>query len=232
MAEGYNTNRFKSTIDEGLTCSICLGVLKDPLQCENNEHYFCSGCIEKHLEKTSQSCPVCEDKLTGETLRKAPRILADLVSRLKINCDHATAGCTAVVELAALQAHVQDCDLMPVQCTNDGCDEMVSKRDVNQHERELCRFKTMICDDCGKKMVHLKYGGHGCVLRRDVDEIKKDLIEIKTKQEQGMQVMQQMTTTIASLDSSLNTLRGRFDAVMGEMPTNNTSNWNRGKYRW
>jgi E3 ubiquitin-protein ligase NRDP1 len=116
MAEGYDTTRFHSTIDEGFVCCICLGVLQDPKQCENNEHYFCSGCIKKHLEKTSHSCPVCQDKLTVETLRKAPRIVADCVSRYKISCDHAARGCDAVLELGALQAHVQDCDFMPVTC--------------------------------------------------------------------------------------------------------------------
>jgi hypothetical protein len=29
----------------------------------------------------------------------------------------------AVLELGALRAHVQDCDFMPVTCSNEGCDE-------------------------------------------------------------------------------------------------------------
>ena len=178
MAEGFDTNRFQSTIDEGLVCSICLGVLNNPMQCENNEHYFCSCCIKKHLEKTSLSCPVCQEKLTVETLRKAPRIISDFVSRLKINCNHAERGCDAVLELEALQRHVQECEYAPVHCSNEGCDDVVNRRDVKQHETELCRFKTISCDDCREKMPYSKYGTHGCVLRRDVDEIKKDLAGI------------------------------------------------------
>ena len=196
MAAGFDTNRFHSAIDEGLTCPICFGVLKDPMQCENNEHYFCSGCIKKHLEKTSLSCPVCQDKLTVETLRKAPRLIADFVSRLKISCDHAARGCDAVLELAALQAHVQDCDFMPVTCSNDGCDEVVSKRDVKQHERELCRFKSTTCDDCGENMPHNKYAAHGCVLRRDVDEMKTDLAEVKATQHEMKESMQRAMENI------------------------------------
>ena len=208
MAEGFDTARFQSTIDDGFICSICLGVLKDPMQCEHNEHYFCSGCIKKHLEKTSHSCPVCQDKLTVETLRKAPRIVADCVSRYKINCDHAARGCDAVLELGALQAHVHDCDFMPVPCSNDGCDEVVSKRDVKQHELDLCRFKTTTCDDCGEKMPQNKYGGHGCVLRHDVDEIKKDLAEMKATQHEMMnemrEGMQRITNVVESLQKSAN----------------------------
>ena len=189
--EGYDTARFHCTVDDNFICSICLGVLKNPMQCENNEHYFCSGCIKKHLEKTSHSCPACQDKLTVETLRKAPRVVVDLISRYKISCDHQTRGCEAVLELGQLQAHVKDCDFMPVFCSNEGCDEVISKRDVEHHERELCRFKTKTCDDCKEKMPHHKYDAHGCVLRRHVNEMKKDLVEMKATQHEMMNEMRE-----------------------------------------
>ena len=220
MAEGFDTARIQSTVDDGFICCICLGVLKDPMQCEHNEHYFCSGCIKKHLEKTSHSCPVCQDKLTVETLRKAPRIVADCVSRYKINCDHAARGCDAVLELGALQTHVHDCDFMPVPCSNDGCDEVVSKRDVKQHELDLCRFKTTTCDDCGEKMPHNKYGGHGCVLRRDVDEMKKDLAEVKATQHEMMnemrEGMQRIAIAFESLQKSANSKSTDIVIIAGE----------------
>ena len=218
MAEGYDTTRFHSTIDEGFVCCICLGVLQDPKQCENNEHYFCSGCIKKHLEKTSHSCPVCQDKLTVETLRKAPRIVADCVSRYKISCDHAARGCDAVLELGALQAHVQDCDFMPVTCSNEGCDEVVSKRDVKQHELDLCRFKTTICDDCGEKMPHHKYGAHGCVLRREMDGVKQDLAEMKVTQHEIMTCVQRMTIAFESLQKSVNSKSTDIVVIAGWNP--------------
>jgi hypothetical protein len=206
MAEGYDTNRFHSAVEEGFICAICLGVLQDPMQCENNEHYFCAGCIKKNLEKTSHSCPTCQEKLTVETLRKAPRIFVEFVSHYKISCDHATIGCDTVLELGDLQAHVQDCDFMPVSCSNEGCDEVLSKRDVKRHEIELCRFKTTACDDCGKNMPHHKYGAHGCVLRRDVDEMKKYLAEVKVTQHEMMnemrEGMQRITIAIEKLEKS------------------------------
>ena len=206
MAEGYDTSRFQSAIDHGFICCICLCVLKDPMQCENNEHYFCSGCIKEHLKKTSHSCPVCQDKLTVETLRKAPRIVGDCVSRYKISCDYAIRGCDEVLELGALQTHVQDCDFMPVSCSNEGCDKIVSKRDVKHHENELCQFKTTTCDDCGGKMPHHKYGAHGCVLRRDFDQMKKDLADVKATQHEMVnemrEGMQRITIAIENLQKS------------------------------
>ena len=204
-SEGYDTTRFHCTVDDNFICSICLGVLKNPVQCEHNEHYFCSGCIKKHVEKTSHSCPACQDKLTLETLRKAPRVVVDLISRYRISCDHQTRGCEAVLELAHLQTHVKNCDFMPVSCSNEGCDEVISKRDVEHHERELCRFKTT-WDDCKKTVAHHKYDGHSCVLRRDVNEMKKDLAEMKATQHEMMnemrEAMQRLTLAIERLEKS------------------------------
>ena len=239
MAEGYDTSRFQSAIDDGFICCICLCVLKDPMQCENNEHYFCSGCIKEHLKKTSHSCPVCQDKLTVETLRKAPRIVGDCVSRYKISCDYATRGCDEVLELGTLQTHVQDCDFMPVSCSNEGCDKIVSKRDVKHHEKELCQFKTTTCDDFGKKMPHHKYGAHGCVLRHDVDEMKKDLADVKkdladvkaTQHEMVNEMrdgMQRITIAIENLQRSsrnvaelVNVMNSAIVAIGGVNPRTN-----------
>ncbi|XP_028392565.1 actin-binding protein IPP-like [Dendronephthya gigantea] len=202
MAEGYDPTRFRSTIDEGFICCICLGVLKNPMQCENNEHYFCSCCIKKHLEKTSQSCPVCQDKLTVETLRKAPRIVADCVSRYKINCDHKERGCDAVLELGALKKHVENCEFAPVSCSNKGCNDVVNKRDVKRHELELCRFKAATCVVCGKKMPRHEYDAHGCVLRRDLNEMKKDLADTRATQHELVNGMRHVTAALKNLEKS------------------------------
>ncbi|XP_028392566.1 uncharacterized protein LOC114517116 [Dendronephthya gigantea] len=202
MAEGYDPTRFRSTVDESFICCICLGVLKDPMQCENNEHYFCSCCIKKHLEKTSQSCPVCQNKLTVETLRKAPRIVADCVSRYKINCDNKERGCDAELELGALKKHVENCEFAQVSCSNKGCNDVVNKRDVKRHELELCRFKAATCVVCGKKMPRHEYDAHGCVLRRDLNEMKKDLADMRATQHEVLNEIRRMTAAMKNLENS------------------------------
>ena len=217
MAEGYDTSRFRSAIDDSFICCICLCVLKDPMQCEYNEHYFCSGCIREHLQKTSHSCPVCQDKLSVEILRKAPRIVGDCVSRYKITCDYATRGCDKVLELGTLQTHVQNCDFIPVSCSNEGCDKIFSKRDVHQHESELCQFKTTTCDDCGEKMPHHKYGAHGCVLRRDVDEMKKDLADTKKDLADTKKDLADTKKDLADTKKDLAELKATQHEMMSEM---------------
>jgi kelch-like protein 19 len=107
---------------------------------------------------------------------------------------------------------------MPVTCSNEGCDEVVSKRDVKQHELDLCRFKTTTCDDCGKKMPHHEYGAHGCVLRRDVDEMKKDLAEVKATQHEMMTCIQRMTIAFESLQKSVNSKNTAIVVIAGWNP--------------
>ena len=58
----------------------------------------------------------------------------------------------------------------------------------------------------GKKMPHHKYGAHGCVLRRDFDEMKKHLAEVKVTQHEMMnemrEGMQRITIAIEKLEKS------------------------------
>jgi hypothetical protein len=111
---------------------------------------------------------------------------------------------------------------MPVTCSNDGCDEVVNKRDVKQHELDLCRFKTTTCDDCGKKMSHHKYGAHGCVLRREMDGVKQDLAEMKATQHEMMKEMrdgmQRVTIAVESLQKSVNSRSTDIVVIAGANP--------------
>ena len=61
---------------ERLTCSICEGLICDPLQCPE-EHSYCSRCISQW----GQSCPLCR-----KNNFKKSRILNDLLNNLSIFC--------------------------------------------------------------------------------------------------------------------------------------------------
>ena len=87
-----DTNEVSSDtiLGENFSCKICLEILHDPVQCQNNEHYFCRACITKHLGN-SQTCPLCMDQLTLETLRPVPRIVARVVCQMKKRHSSSTA---------------------------------------------------------------------------------------------------------------------------------------------
>ena len=165
--QGYEDNRFENTVSQTFHCPICLNVLKEPVMCRRNQHYFCTSCITRHLGNSS-TCPTCMEELTVETLTQASRIVTDYLSELRICCDYSSRGCREVMLLNNLQRHVAICGFSPVKCSNDGCNMMVNKRDKVHHETEVCDFRRVKCHDCAE-------------LKKEVSEMK-DQIAAQTHQ--------------------------------------------------
>ena len=182
---GYDDHRFTSAVHEDLHCAICLNVLKDPMQCQKNEHHFCTPCIRRHLENF-QACPSCMEELTLETLKKPSRFLRRNLSDLVIRCDYVTRGCPEVVPLPDLNTHLINCEFSPVQCSNVGCTDVINKRELMNHERQTCKFRKLRCDDCR--------------------ETRKDIEEIKIRQKELQDQMSQVLTGINYLTQAVKTL--------------------------
>ena len=147
---GYDDDRFESIVDQHFHCLICYNVLKDPVMCRKNQHYFCRGCITEHLRRNSHTCPTCADELTVETLTNVPRIVTDYLNGRKVRCDYEDRGCRELVQLQNLNRHVAECGFSPVLCGNQGCGQTISKRDRTHHESELCQFRKLKCHNCGE----------------------------------------------------------------------------------
>ena len=176
MAE--NNNELGSSFMDSFSCKICFEVLYDPVQCENNEHYFCRKCITKHLEN-SETCPTCMDQLTLETLRPVPRVILEIISQLKKpRCRHVSRGCEENVEVEHVLLHEQTCGYAPVVCSNEGCKETVNRRDQESHETEECKFRKITCESCLEEMVYVDYDRHQCTLRKEMNEVKSRLDEV------------------------------------------------------
>ena len=146
---GYDDSRFERDVDEHFHCSICYNVLKEPRMCRNNEHVFCLDCIAEHLKVNSQTCPECNDHLSVDTLRR-PRLVNNYLSKLKINCDHASRGCPEFICVENLESHVESCGFSPVMCSNENCGMEINKQDKDHHENEVCEYRKVKCQDCGK----------------------------------------------------------------------------------
>ncbi|CAB4023727.1 RING finger 151-like [Paramuricea clavata] len=160
------------------TCNICLEVLQDPVQCVKNEHYFCKKCITKHLTR-SQTCPVCQDKLTPETLRPISRTVANILEQFQsLKCMYAIRGCTSAVRYEALLSHHEECSFAPVQCSREGCGKTVNRQDLVSHQTS-CEFRSITCEDCHKAMRQREYGKHGCVLLKEIDKNRQGLAAVQ-----------------------------------------------------
>ena len=166
---GYEDCRFEKDVDENFHCSICYNVLKEPRMCRNNEHLFCLDCITEHLRVNSQTCPECNEHLSVDTLRRA-RLANNYLSKLKINCDHASRGCPEFICLEELKTHVATCGYAPVLCSNAECGMEINKQDKVRHETEVCEYRRVKCHDCGQ-------------IQEDVETLKRSLLELDGKVE-------------------------------------------------
>ena len=199
--QGYEDDRFENVVSQNFHCPICLNVFKDPVMCQRNQHYFCRPCITRHLEN-SQRCPSCQEELTLETLTKAPRILMDYFSELNIRCDYFSRGCVEFIQLGDLERHVKDCGFTPVLCSNEGCVVEMNKRDRTHHETEVCEFRKVKCHDCSE-------------IRKEVDEIKVNLMEQTQK-------LDEMKTNMATMSAKLDKMDGIKQKVdeLAALPAN------------
>lgn len=203
MYQGYEGSRFVNAVDTNFHCPICLNVLKEPVQCRMNEHRFCSGCIRRHLERNSKNCPECKEELTVETLRQPPSTVADFLSKLKISCDYVERGCLEEVALGALESHVFGCDFCPTACSNDGCSQVVNRRDVEDHETKACGSRKVKCDDCGEEMAERKYVTHGCALRAEVVGMKGNWTETKDRLDRALGMLEGAVEELKEISSEV-----------------------------
>ena len=194
---GYDDSRFEKDVDENFHCSICYNVLKEPRMCRNNEHIFCLDCISQHLKVNSKTCPESKH-LSLDTLRKAPRVLRNYLCKLTINCDHASRGCPQFTCLEELETHVSNCGYAPVLCSNAECGMEINKQDKVHHETEVCEYRRVKCQDCGKmqevvgklgekveamneesKTASRQAGKEIEEVKEEIGEVKKEVGEVK-----------------------------------------------------
>ncbi len=169
---GYEDGRFQKDVDENLHCSICYNVLKEPRTCRNNVN--------------SQTCPECSEHLSVDTLRR-PRVLNNILSKLKINCDFASRGCSEFICVEDLKTHVAKCGFAPVLCSNQQCGMEINTRDKVRHETEVCRYRKAKCHDCGQ-------------IQEDVATLKGSLIALDGKVEKNHVEMKKI---VGKLEGSL-----------------------------
>ena len=200
---GYEDCRFGKDVDENFHCSICYNVLKEPRMCRNNEHLFCLDCVTEHLRVNSQTCPECNEHLSVDTLRRA-RVVNNFLSKLKINCDHASRGCPEFTCLEELKTHVATCGYAPVLCSNVECGMEINKQDKVRHETEICEYRRVKCHDCGQ-------------IQEDVETLKRSLLELDEKVEASNKEMKdnlvEVKKALGKLDAKVEALKTSQDHI-------------------
>ena len=201
---GYEDSRFEKDVDEDFHCSICFNVLKDPRTCKNNDHAFCLDCISEHLRVNSETCPQCKEDLTVATLRR-PRFLNNRLSKLKINCNHASRGCLEYICVEDLESHAGCCGFAPVMCSNENCGMVINKQEREHHETVVCEYRKEECLDSGK-------------LQEAVERLERRLMELEGKVETNHVEMKRIVGKMeGSLDGMNKMINEKVEALQNQV---------------
>ena len=103
----YEPDNLIDNVDKkDFTCSICLFVLKDPINCSDktNSHSFCEKCINEYL-KEKYNCPYCksvfEYKINSEKINK--------LNKLSFKCPFNQKGCDDIIPYNNYPNHLSKC---------------------------------------------------------------------------------------------------------------------------
>lgn len=116
---------------------------------------------------TTHSFPVRANECQGgdKILRKdMEKYKTEECPRQQYVCPHCEEGSKFKERTTA---HLDECPLMKIPCSNLGCTELVARHDMLAHQHDKCKFQVVPC----------KYAALGCtvkVLRNDLDKHECD----------------------------------------------------------
>jgi hypothetical protein len=67
-------------------CSICMDVLRDPVQVCGQQHTYCRGCCIAISRETNTRCPECRAPISRE---EPARLARNMILLLDVRCPHA-----------------------------------------------------------------------------------------------------------------------------------------------
>lgn len=151
------------SIDTEYNCAICMQIADEPVRCSGMcAGIFCNGCMTLALAR-SRSCPLCTK--TNITAFKDV-VLRNQIMKHEVNCVNkgqaivATTTtrkrkanpndkCTWTGRYDELAAHLNHCDFEKLVCTNEGCEEIVERHELQDHQR-VCMHRTIPCELCAE----------------------------------------------------------------------------------
>lgn len=191
---GYDITRFDCTVDDELICSICEGVLQNPIQVISCEHVFCTDCLDEWLAKGKKNCPLDREDINRNDM-KTPRIVTNLLAKLSIKCDFANYGCNSIVKLEVLLNHCNQCPYnpnKPFKCEK-GCGLVLANR---------CALEE---HNCMEELHNLVRGQTEQIegQQNQIDELKAELLTIRTNNQKIEEEFKQMKEIFSNFESKL-----------------------------
>lgn len=153
---GFDTDIFiHQPVDENLLCLVCHAVQEIPVTVCNQGHTLCEACFAT-WEQRSNVCPTCRSPLSGKILN---RPIQNIIQSLQLRCPAASVqeggprcGWEGTMSEFVERHRTQECPLRKIQCSNEGCGEMVQHDQLEDHEQSSCPHRIISCQLCGEEM--------------------------------------------------------------------------------
>ncbi|KAF3852631.1 hypothetical protein F7725_005986 [Dissostichus mawsoni] len=140
--------KFVLELKEEFVCPICRGVVLNPQQ-NSCGHIFCLLCLQRLLESSSPSSPVCP---VDAAVITPSEVFQDNCCKREIACLDVycmnSPECTSVVTLRHLQEHLRSCQFETLQCCNPGCRAALQRRELQDHLSLTCAHRLELCTHC------------------------------------------------------------------------------------
>ena len=186
LKEGFDLDRFVEVPRKDFQCPICLGVVREPLECTQCGVLLCRKCacncgrvqnpffgLSSNIQKFN--CPLCRNR----TQPKEPSaILKKLINSLVVYCKNKKYSCEETRSLAEIKTHEKECEFKAIRCANHQmCNKQGNKSEFISVE--LPRIKKnnerkmkLVCSEICKKVVMMDY-------MIKTDQIEKAIAEYK-----------------------------------------------------
>lgn len=103
-----------------------------------------------------------------------------------MKCYNTVHGCTAEVSIEELPDHLSTCEYAHVPCPHVSCPEVVVRTMLDGHMR-LCKYRRILCDDCGLQFPATERATHKCIsslrqyMQEQIEAAKREIVTECTK---------------------------------------------------
>ena len=197
LKEGYDLDRFVEAPRKDFQCPICLGVVREPLECTQCGVLLCKKCASNcgksqnpffGLSSNTQkfNCPLCRNR----TQPKEPSaILKKLINSLVIYCKNKKNSCAEAYRLDEIKKHEKECEFKALRCANHQfCNKQWDKNEfiafVMPRDKKNSDGKVrLVCSEICQKVVMMDYMIRTDQIEKAINEYRVALEALDSKEE-------------------------------------------------
>ncbi|XP_065899573.1 TNF receptor-associated factor 2-like isoform X2 [Dysidea avara] len=159
---GYKLCLQKGEVHEGLKCSYCRLILKDPMQTSQTGQRYCKECFEDATRTSNSDMEVTVDT---NDMPWPDHAIKREINKLLVKCHNHEMGCEwKGLFKDLIDQHLSSCQYITVECRYTGCGDRVLLSKLEDHLKNECLQRLVECKDCGRKLAYkdLKVHGDNC----------------------------------------------------------------------